>query len=282
MSGSTAQEPDRRDGRRKTGEADAAPFVVRPIRCIHCQYELVGLPADGKCPECGTPVRVSTARLLIFQRPTFFRGAPLPAVVCATSRLALTLMLIFIPLHVMLVISVVLMAVLAYFDGNTNSILVPIFALPVFVPMAVLRSGRLVGSWLLTFKDPTGEGDPSVRFARWTLRVSILVQMLTMWLVVTPLMLYFGPTVFFLAIAAHLVALCFDFFSTMYIVGTLVARVPAPELAERAAQYIYLLPTITIILTAVPLFGPGIPLILYWRFMADVRAALMRLEEGAV
>ena len=26
------------------------------LTCLHCNYRLRGLPADGVCPECGTPI----------------------------------------------------------------------------------------------------------------------------------------------------------------------------------------------------------------------------------
>jgi hypothetical protein len=39
--------------------ADAADADAR--RCIRCDYLLIGLPADGACPECGTPVVQSLA-----------------------------------------------------------------------------------------------------------------------------------------------------------------------------------------------------------------------------
>jgi hypothetical protein len=32
-----------------------------PLCCVQCRYDLRGLPADGRCPECGLPVRNSGA-----------------------------------------------------------------------------------------------------------------------------------------------------------------------------------------------------------------------------
>src|SRR5215212_3126051 len=39
--------------------ADAADDDGR--RCIRCDYLLIGLPEDGACPECGTPIAASAA-----------------------------------------------------------------------------------------------------------------------------------------------------------------------------------------------------------------------------
>jgi hypothetical protein len=31
-------------------------FVTEDMLCVHCGYNVRGLPVDGRCPECGTPV----------------------------------------------------------------------------------------------------------------------------------------------------------------------------------------------------------------------------------
>ena len=31
------------------------------LQCDSCDYQLKGLPRTGKCPECGTPIRISIA-----------------------------------------------------------------------------------------------------------------------------------------------------------------------------------------------------------------------------
>jgi hypothetical protein len=44
-------------------DAPAAPRFPSPdgSRCLRCDYDLRGQAADGRCPECGLPVRRSTA-----------------------------------------------------------------------------------------------------------------------------------------------------------------------------------------------------------------------------
>jgi hypothetical protein len=43
------------------------------LRCVRCRYLLRGLPDDGACPECGTPVEVSSGKvdLLRYQEPAW-------------------------------------------------------------------------------------------------------------------------------------------------------------------------------------------------------------------
>jgi hypothetical protein len=42
---------------RGKGEWSGAAKVRRSLRCSRCQYELRGLRANGKCPECGQSIR---------------------------------------------------------------------------------------------------------------------------------------------------------------------------------------------------------------------------------
>lgn len=44
---------DRRRARRRQKEAGGFRSTVLPRRCIHCRYELTGLPDYHTCPECG-------------------------------------------------------------------------------------------------------------------------------------------------------------------------------------------------------------------------------------
>lgn len=40
------------------GQASAVE-ITRDITCRRCSYNLRGLATDGRCPECGTPIRAS-------------------------------------------------------------------------------------------------------------------------------------------------------------------------------------------------------------------------------
>ena len=44
---------DRLAAARRRQEADGFRMNARPRRCIHCHYDLTGLPDHHTCPECG-------------------------------------------------------------------------------------------------------------------------------------------------------------------------------------------------------------------------------------
>jgi uncharacterized repeat protein (TIGR04138 family) len=49
---------------------DRPHFVQTDARCVHCTYNLRGLPFNGNCPECGRPV-LNTVRIKVrWPRPT--------------------------------------------------------------------------------------------------------------------------------------------------------------------------------------------------------------------
>ena len=39
--------------------APALPALASDLACRKCGYHLRGLPTNGMCPECGTPVAIS-------------------------------------------------------------------------------------------------------------------------------------------------------------------------------------------------------------------------------
>lgn len=46
---------DRMVARRRKKETGGFRTTVQPRRCIHCRYDLTGLPDYHDCPECGQP-----------------------------------------------------------------------------------------------------------------------------------------------------------------------------------------------------------------------------------
>ena len=67
-----------RSGLHYAGPPDGPAWQARPPRCTKCGYIIASLALDGKCPECGYPVRESLARLEkmgLFTRWKAFRAS---------------------------------------------------------------------------------------------------------------------------------------------------------------------------------------------------------------
>jgi hypothetical protein len=74
-----------------TGEPPNPPYapVRRDVYCVTCGYDLRGQPMSGLCPECGTPVWRSPARVAPAPSRGFDRLLFLYAAVTGVSLLTL-------------------------------------------------------------------------------------------------------------------------------------------------------------------------------------------------
>lgn len=54
-------------------ETCANPLITTDVPCVGCGYSLKGRPNQGRCPECGAPVRSSTSPGRLFVgRPRWY------------------------------------------------------------------------------------------------------------------------------------------------------------------------------------------------------------------
>jgi hypothetical protein len=125
--------------------------------CRSCGYNLRSLPESGKCPECATPVALSTrGELLEHAEPNWVaslaRGAT--TVVYAISAVILALLL----------------TVVAAFSGY-----------PIDWPLAVVgllsAIALLVGQWLITRPEPSAPGGENRTTGRTVVRWLLLVTL---------------------------------------------------------------------------------------------------------
>jgi len=140
------------------------PLVESHAACRHCGYDLHGLPADGRCPECGTAVASSLGEsLLVFANPkwleSLFRGV-------------LTLL-------IGLGLAVSLLVFLLFFSD-----LLPLNNMVGVVCLVILFiiCWCAVGAWFLSTPDPSGSGEPEYgmvrRIARWAIVLGALQGLL--------------------------------------------------------------------------------------------------------
>lgn len=59
----------------RAGEPAAGRATPAAVHCVRCAYHLVGLPENGVCPECGTPIEHSLrGHLLTYAAPAYVRA----------------------------------------------------------------------------------------------------------------------------------------------------------------------------------------------------------------
>jgi hypothetical protein len=129
--------------------------VAADVPCRKCQYNLRGLSADGKCPECGAAVRLSIKGPLIRYSDPAWVDTLRRGISCIIFGL------------VAMVVGGFLSGCLSAGSGN---------ALPnVLVSLA---SSVLVaaGGWFLTTPDPGGVGEDMYGTTRKLIRITLLVR----------------------------------------------------------------------------------------------------------
>jgi hypothetical protein len=134
--------------------------VTASVPCRRCAYNLRSLQISARCPECGAPVAVSVqGDLLRFSDPQWLQTL--------SSGANLLLWGIFVNIAVSVV------------GGFVARGLGPWIAPLIGVAGSVVQ---LYGAWLLTEPDPSGLGEDRYGRARQTIRVALIVGVLSQFL----------------------------------------------------------------------------------------------------
>jgi hypothetical protein len=137
---------------------EAPPTVTSHAICRHCGYDLHGLPADGRCPECGSGVGESlSAELLIFADPNLL----------ATLVRGVRILLIGFGLVVVLFFIVGFAFVRSHSEDVCDAVLE--------IGGASIVCWCAVGSWLVSRPDPSGCGEREFGRSRKIARVALLL-----------------------------------------------------------------------------------------------------------
>lgn len=127
-------------------------IVQADTPCRRCSYNLRGLKQDGRCPECGTPVGVSTlGEQLGYSDPRWL------------ARLSWGTGLLLIEVIAYIVIFIIPFFV---YPGAWRTWILPVRELI-----------GLVGVWLLTTRDPSGLGEAQYGRARAFVRVVLAMEL---------------------------------------------------------------------------------------------------------
>lgn len=182
------------------------------VACRRCGYNLRGLRDDGRCPECGTPIGLSTqGDLLRFADPDWL------------FKIALGLKIILWMILVKIVIGV-------------SSILIGDAVLAGLLWLSA-SCASFVGVWLMTEPDPSGIGEDPNLTARRIIRIALFLgiggEALRM---IADYSMTPGATATLLGIlgvSAVLISLAGEFAKFVYY-ARLAARVPDDHSVRRA------------------------------------------------
>jgi hypothetical protein len=237
--------------------------VDRP--CVRCSYNLRGLPVQGVCPECGTPVEQSLKGILLrFAAPEYL----------AAVESGLALVLYGILLQIILMVAEVIAGFAAAASRTSPALVQTAANLIGLVPVAMI----LVGYWRFTQPDPGFQGIEPPASARSVARVTVIVQAIANVIsVVIALGVASAPgggpaaTVMtgvagllgFVALAAWAV----QFFAIMRYTRWMAGRVPDRFIVDRTRTYVWLLPLLSTVGVILIGLGPLAALILYWNLL---------------
>ncbi len=197
------------------GLFDERGEIVVDHECKKCGYNLRGLREDGRCPECGTPIGLSTTGdLLRFADPEW------------VEKVARGLKIILWMILVGLIAGILGVLAGATISEEAGTVL-----------MFVVGLISFYGVWLMTEPDPSGIGeDPNIT-ARKVIRITLVVGLLSspLQLAVDALDLpYAGVVLVGIAgVLVILVGLVGEFAKFIYY-ERLAKRIPDDSLAGRA------------------------------------------------
>jgi hypothetical protein len=218
-------------------QSAGAPAVVpMDVPCRKCGYNLRGLPVDGRCPECGIAVGLSTyGDLLCYSDPAWLaklrRGVTL--ILWGILAMIVTVVLIVV------VVMVLGIRTAARGGGTVTPAAGPGGTQAVVMGLATLACYGLVliGSWLLTEPDPSGLGEDQYGTSRKLIRITLALGVLN-YLISIGMAAATIPPSLFLALQSlnfifQLAGLVGTFAQLQYL-KKLALRIPDDSLAGRA------------------------------------------------
>jgi hypothetical protein len=195
------------------------------ITCVKCRYRLRGLPADGVCPECGTPIaqRIEWWQALAARKPWWVKlrelaGPPLRdadvrwlrRVLAGTLTLAATWLF-----------------VAAW--AVARRVVSPQSYAPDYM-LAAVGAWYLASAWLLTSSERRPDVPARWEAVRWGIRMTSAGACLATWLALRAERVPAGDFWRYSSLAITLGVLCIPAAATMtfLVLAHLAARIPRP------------------------------------------------------
>lgn len=251
--------------------------------CISCGYDLAGLPRDGVCPECGTPIERSYAPDLLENRSIEF---------LMQLRSGLSLVVWSILTQVALKLLAFTGGIAAMTMGFAPPSSQPIFELFTRAVGLVLTILVLWGWWRITTPDPSRAGTDLDVKPRKVIRVAVVLQAAVGLAGLAFAAAYVGTQAISntLAIIALGVGLAYglawivQFFAVMLYLQWLARRIPDPKLHGEARQFMWLGPLLYVVGAFCLGLGPVVAMILYLMMLFTLRKHLTNIliSRGAI
>lgn len=260
------------------------PVVTDPLYCLRCGYQLRGLHASGRCPECGTAVELSLAE------PTLAAATPE-----YLASLARGLRLILAGLVALVVITVVGMFLFPAVvglggvpgGGNPAAVMGTLQIVHVISSVVNLAVALVLaaGYVLYTAPDPREVAHETTTTARRVVRAAVAAQVVIA-VVTLPLQGMVvtgaaGPAMVLLVAGVGLlgsVAWAAQYFATLRYTRWLATRVPDDWILRRTKVYMWLLPVLVTVGSIACGLGPVVALVLYWNLLHRLRQHVVSIQ----
>lgn len=246
--------------------------------CIRCGYNLIGLPSERVCPECGTSIALSRAGgQLVNSAPEYLKRLSHGLTIIIVSALA-ALMLIAIGIALAFVIG-----------DDGRSFLAMTFVLELLGVVA--SAAAFLGGWWFSAPDRARVASEQTLVARNVFRGTLIASaaLTLLGTLLSAIELGSGPSNFVtgagIAVGVlSLGALAVQFFAAMRYVRSLGARMPDATIIERARRYSWLLPVLVVPGALLFGLGPLFAVIFYYIVLWQVRGRInaIRREQQAL
>jgi hypothetical protein len=202
--------------------------IANDVTCRKCSYNLRGLTADGRCPECGTAVGFSLqGDLLRFCDPnwvdTLRRGTAVFIGGVAFMFLGLLGILFLVPMAIMPPLTVIQVCLIAILIGYILS---------------------TIGWWFLTQPDPSGLGEDKYGTSRKIIRICLIVGVVQSGFAVMANFVTMEDTLLMLLGVFSLISMVvadIGLIAQLYYLERLALRIPDNLLSARAHFLMYAL-----------------------------------------
>ncbi len=243
------------------------------VICLQCGYNIHGLSHEGRCPECGTPIKKSLqGNLLRYSSPAYL----------ATLIRGVFLILAAIAAQVICFIGGLILIPLLTREGWTD--VVRVSELLLWTASTGFSVVSLIGWWLFSAPDPAFVGAGGGMTARKVVRTTVAAAAVLTAVATVAEMLATSIATSVDPGAKILlgVVLAVKFFAAMLYLRWLAHRFSNVVFDARARLLMWLCPLLVTVGTLFCFVGPIIALVLYWNLLNWVRIEISRVRQVAV